>query len=46
MQDLIVAFIEILRRVTLNKTREDKDTLTYISTSIKNEYVKLLSENF
>ena len=46
MQDLIVAFIEILRRIPLDKTREDKYTLAYISRSIKNEYIKLLSKSF
>lgn len=46
MQYLIVAFIEILRRIPLDKIREDKYTLAYISRSIKNEYIKLLSKSF
>lgn len=46
MQDLIVTFIEILNKIPLNKFNEDKYILSYISKSIKNKHISLLSENF
>lgn len=46
MQDLIVAFIEIMRKIPLDKINEDKYVLSYISTSIKNKYLSLLSNQY
>lgn len=40
--DLIIYFIELLKKIPLNKQmKEDKYLLGYISTSIKNHYIKL-----
>lgn len=43
MQDLIVALIETLNKIPLNKIKEEKYILSYIAKSIKNKYIKLSS---
>lgn len=45
MQDLIVTLIETLNKIPLSKIKEEKYILSYITTSIKNAYIKLSSRN-
>lgn len=46
MQDLTVTFIEIMLKLPLDKVNEDKYILAYISTSIKNKYLSLSSDQY
>lgn len=45
MQDLIVTLIETFNKIPLNKIKDEKYILSYINTSVKNEYIKLSSKN-
>lgn len=45
IQDLTVSFIEIMRKIPLDQIKDEKHILAYITSAIKNKYIKISTIN-